>query len=86
MKAKGAAIVGLLLALVISFFQPLAHRFSAYLCCLSNPGSASSWLVLHETAGRVLCQLEMHFQYVVIDSIGAASFYYLIAQAFKEIS
>jgi len=82
-KAKGAAIAGLLAGLLFSFTQPISHRFSTYLSCFIFHFLAlihHGWCFLKEPE-EFFVDSAMHFQYVVIHSVGCFSFGYFMKEA-----
>lgn len=82
-KAKGAAITGLLVGLLVSYTRPLQERALPFLSCLVFQGLAlihHSWCYFIQPPDYFV-KSDMHFQYVVMHSIGVVAFGYLVKEA-----
>ena len=87
-KAKGSAIVGLLVSnLLTTYAQPLEHRWVSYTSCMVFQLLAllhhGRCYFLEEPGNGYFVDSAMHFQYVVIHSVGCTIFSYLIYESKK---
>ena len=87
-KAKGSAIFGLLVNnLLATFVQPLKHRWVSYTSCMVFQLLAllhhGRCYFLEKPGNGYFVDSTMHFQYVMIHSLGCMIFSFLIYESKK---